>query len=41
MMVVTAINEMGATVNEIASNAAQAAVAAKDADTESIAAKWW
>ncbi|BDQ64478.1 MULTISPECIES: methyl-accepting chemotaxis protein [Shewanella] len=35
MMVVTAINEMGATVNEIASNAAQAAVAAKDADTES------
>ncbi|MCE9687884.1 methyl-accepting chemotaxis protein [Shewanella sp. AS16] len=35
VMVVTAINEMGATVNEIASNAAQAAVAAKDADTES------
>lgn len=35
IMVVTAINEMGATVNEIASNAAQAAVAAKDADTES------
>lgn len=34
MMVVTAINEMGATVNEIASNAAQAAVAARDADTE-------
>lgn len=35
IMVVTAINEMGATVNEIAGNAAQAAVAAKDADTES------
>jgi methyl-accepting chemotaxis protein len=32
MMVVTAINEMGATVNEIASNAAQAAVTARDAD---------
>ncbi|MCC4833290.1 methyl-accepting chemotaxis protein [Shewanella sp. 1_MG-2023] len=35
IMVVTAINEMGATVNEIASNAAQAAVTAKEADTES------
>ncbi len=35
MMVVTAINEMGATVSEIASNAAQAADAAKDADSES------
>lgn len=32
MMVVTAINEMGATVNEIASNAAQAAVTAREAD---------
>jgi methyl-accepting chemotaxis protein len=37
IMVVTAINEMGATVNEIASNAAQAAVTARDADTESTA----
>jgi methyl-accepting chemotaxis protein len=36
IMVVTAINEMGATVNEIATNAAQAAVTARDADTESI-----
>ncbi|MBO1898537.1 HAMP domain-containing protein [Shewanella sp. BF02_Schw] len=36
IMVVTAINEMGATVNEIASNAAQAAVTARDADTESV-----
>ncbi|MGI2110879.1 methyl-accepting chemotaxis protein [Shewanella frigidimarina] len=36
IMVVTAINEMGATVNEIASNAAQAAVTARDADTESM-----
>ncbi|WP_434930865.1 methyl-accepting chemotaxis protein [Shewanella sp. HL-SH5] len=35
IMVVTAINEMGATVNEIASNAAQAAVTAREADTES------
>ncbi|WP_345866985.1 methyl-accepting chemotaxis protein [Shewanella algae] len=35
MMVVTAINEMGATVNEIAATAAQAAVTAKDADGES------
>lgn len=35
MMVVTAINEMGATVNEIAGNAAQAADTAKNADTES------
>ncbi|WP_144211864.1 methyl-accepting chemotaxis protein [Shewanella donghaensis] len=37
VMVVTAINEMGATVNEIASNAAQAAVTAKEADTDSSA----
>jgi methyl-accepting chemotaxis protein len=36
VMVVTAINEMGATVNEIASNAAQAAVTAREADTESL-----
>ncbi|QDE32917.1 MULTISPECIES: methyl-accepting chemotaxis protein [Shewanella] len=36
IQVVTAINEMGATVNEIASNAAQAAVTARDADTESM-----
>lgn len=36
IMVVTAINEMGATVNEIATNAAQAAVTARDADAESI-----
>ncbi|WP_299795674.1 methyl-accepting chemotaxis protein [uncultured Shewanella sp.] len=35
MMVVTAINEMGATVNEIAGNAAQAADTARSADTES------
>ncbi|WP_372870004.1 methyl-accepting chemotaxis protein [Shewanella sp.] len=35
MQVVTAINEMGATVNEIAANAAQAAEAAKDADKAS------
>ena len=35
MQVVTAINEMGATVNEIAGNAAQAADAAKDADRAS------
>jgi methyl-accepting chemotaxis protein len=35
VMVVTAINEMGATVNEIASNAAQAAVTAKEADSQS------
>ncbi|WP_394132940.1 methyl-accepting chemotaxis protein [Shewanella maritima] len=35
VMVVTAINEMGATVNEIANNAAQAAMSAKEADTES------
>jgi len=35
MMVVTAINEMGATVNEIAGNAAQAADTARNADTES------
>ncbi|GAA0791139.1 MULTISPECIES: methyl-accepting chemotaxis protein [Pseudomonadati] len=35
IMVVTAINEMGATVNEIASNAAQAAVTAREADSES------
>ncbi|GIU17101.1 energy taxis-modulating methyl-accepting chemotaxis protein with Cache_1 sensory domain [Shewanella colwelliana] len=37
MMVVTAINEMGATVHEIAGNAAQAADNAKDADNESSA----
>ncbi|MBT1445163.1 methyl-accepting chemotaxis protein [Shewanella sp. JM162201] len=37
MQVVTAINEMGATVNEIASNAANAAEAAKDADRASDA----
>ncbi|MBB1268805.1 methyl-accepting chemotaxis protein [Shewanella sp. SR44-3] len=36
MMVVTAINEMGATVNEIASNAAQAAVTARDADKGAV-----
>jgi len=36
IMVVTAINEMGATVNEIATNAAQAAVTAREADAESI-----
>ncbi|MGX9461317.1 methyl-accepting chemotaxis protein [Shewanella sp. A14] len=36
IMVVTAINEMGATVNEIATSAAQAAVTARDADTESV-----
>ncbi len=35
IMVVTAINEMGATVNEIASNAAQAADTARAADTDS------
>ncbi len=35
MMVVAAINEMGATVNEIAANAAQAADTARDADTGS------
>lgn len=35
MMVVTAINEMGATVNEIAANAEQAALTAKEADSES------
>ncbi|MBW8185044.1 methyl-accepting chemotaxis protein [Shewanella nanhaiensis] len=35
MMVVAAINEMGATVNEIAGSAAQAADTARDADTES------
>ncbi|PKG72895.1 methyl-accepting chemotaxis protein [Shewanella sp. Choline-02u-19] len=35
IMVVAAINEMGATVNEIASNAAQAADTAKAADTDS------
>ncbi len=35
MQVVTAINEMGATVNEIAANAANAAEAAKDADRAS------
>ncbi|WP_076414040.1 methyl-accepting chemotaxis protein [Shewanella sp. UCD-KL12] len=35
LMVVTAINEMGATVNEIAGNAAQAAETAKEADSES------
>ncbi|RTR27675.1 methyl-accepting chemotaxis protein [Shewanella atlantica] len=35
MMVVTAINEMGATVNEIAGNAAKAADTARNADTES------
>jgi len=34
MMVVTAINEMGATVNEIARNAAHASGAAKDTNTE-------
>lgn len=37
MMVVTAINEMGATVHEIAGNAAQAADNAKEADNESNA----
>lgn len=37
MMVVTAINEMGATVNEIASNAAQAADTARNADNQSSA----
>ncbi|MCK8045079.1 methyl-accepting chemotaxis protein [Shewanella sp. 1CM18E] len=35
IMVVAAINEMGATVNEIASNAAQAADTARAADTDS------
>ncbi|WP_028766724.1 methyl-accepting chemotaxis protein [Shewanella fidelis] len=35
IMVVTAINEMGATVNEIANNAAQAADTARAADTDS------
>lgn len=35
MMVVAAINEMGATVHEIAGNAAQAADSAKEADRES------
>ncbi|GIU42234.1 energy taxis-modulating methyl-accepting chemotaxis protein with Cache_1 sensory domain [Shewanella sairae] len=35
IMVATAINEMGATVNEIASNAAQAADTARAADTDS------
>ena len=35
LMVVAAINEMGATVNEIAGSAAQAADTARDADTES------
>ena len=35
MMVVTAINEMAATVNDIAANAAQASDAAKDTDTGS------
>ncbi|MEC4726249.1 methyl-accepting chemotaxis protein [Shewanella sp. D64] len=35
LMVVAAINEMGATVNEIAGNAAQAADTARDADSES------
>lgn len=35
IMVVTAINEMGATVSEIAGSAAQAADSAKDADSES------
>ncbi|MDO6525467.1 methyl-accepting chemotaxis protein [Motilimonas sp. 1_MG-2023] len=34
VMVATAINEMGATVNEIASNAANAAIEAKDADNQ-------
>lgn len=36
MMVVAAINEMGATVNEIAKNAAHASGAAKDTNTETI-----
>ncbi|WP_087022142.1 methyl-accepting chemotaxis protein [Thaumasiovibrio subtropicus] len=35
LQVVTAINEMGATINEIAANAAQAADAAQNAETES------